>query len=319
MVQIKYLQKNVDEALSSYEELAKEDPNDYRPYFYQFVIYSLLDRNEEVKAQFAKCREVCPKDFKKKPCKEGGMYSKPPKKLLTIKGAKWRSCSIDLGHGESMVENQSKGYYRCKDSKRFRPETSRTKSNRSKHVGNHLYLNIITHGQHKEMHLLAQHLTQPPKNNVASKSSSSPQTSSKPKSLKEEHKDNVSNGMSISVVDGSINDYTDVLDHLPTSGMLDFFQRIYSRSHYVQDVVVSEDEKVDMGFISHFFGLGPTSVATVKLNKHLIGSVSSSSSSLTWKSLLSFFASRGFPDDNDPIIVHGKLCNSETKSLVPLY
>ncbi|KAF9588477.1 hypothetical protein IFM89_010503 [Coptis chinensis] len=64
MAQIKYLQKNVDEALSSYEELAKEDPNDYRPYFYQFVIYSLLDRNEEAKAQFAKCREVCPKDFK---------------------------------------------------------------------------------------------------------------------------------------------------------------------------------------------------------------------------------------------------------------
>ncbi|KAF9609441.1 hypothetical protein IFM89_016241 [Coptis chinensis] len=56
--------KNVDEALSSYEELAKEDPNDYQPYFYQFVIYSLLDRNEEAKAQFAKCREVCLKDFK---------------------------------------------------------------------------------------------------------------------------------------------------------------------------------------------------------------------------------------------------------------
>ncbi|KAF9614288.1 hypothetical protein IFM89_017268 [Coptis chinensis] len=64
MAQIKYLQKNVDEALSSYKELAKEDPNNYRPYFYQFVIYSLLDRNEKAKAQFAKCREVCPKNFK---------------------------------------------------------------------------------------------------------------------------------------------------------------------------------------------------------------------------------------------------------------
>ncbi|KAF5186102.1 Slow green 1 protein [Thalictrum thalictroides] len=64
MAQIQYLQKNIDEALNSYEELAKEDPADYRPYFYQFVIYSLLDRNDEAKMQFAKCREVCPKDFK---------------------------------------------------------------------------------------------------------------------------------------------------------------------------------------------------------------------------------------------------------------
>ncbi|KAL5721580.1 hypothetical protein ACHQM5_005206 [Ranunculus cassubicifolius] len=64
LAQIQYLQKNVDEALRSYEELAKEDPADYRPYFYQFVIYSLLDRNDEAKMLFAKCREVCPKDFK---------------------------------------------------------------------------------------------------------------------------------------------------------------------------------------------------------------------------------------------------------------
>lgn len=64
LAQIQYLQKNVDEALRSYEELAQEDPADYRPYFYRFVIYSLLNRNEEAKMQFAKCREVCPKDFK---------------------------------------------------------------------------------------------------------------------------------------------------------------------------------------------------------------------------------------------------------------
>ncbi|KAF9607506.1 hypothetical protein IFM89_036846 [Coptis chinensis] len=79
------------------------------------------------------------------------------------------------------------------------------------------------------------------------------------------------------------------------------------------EVVVLEDEKVDMGFISHFFCRDP---ATVKLNRHLIGNVLSSSSSLTWKSLLSFFASRGFPTgstDNDHIIVHGMLCNSRTK------
>ncbi|PIA64098.1 hypothetical protein AQUCO_00201412v1 [Aquilegia coerulea] len=64
LAQIQYLQKNIDEALNSYEELSKEDPADYRPLFYQFVIYSLLDRNEEATMQFAKCCEVCPKEFK---------------------------------------------------------------------------------------------------------------------------------------------------------------------------------------------------------------------------------------------------------------
>ncbi|KAF9605004.1 hypothetical protein IFM89_012960 [Coptis chinensis] len=78
MVQIKYLQKNVDEALSSYEELAKEDPNDYRPYFYQ-----------------------------KSRGKEGGMYSKD-QKLLTNGEPSGEVVPSTSGHGESMVRNQSK-------------------------------------------------------------------------------------------------------------------------------------------------------------------------------------------------------------------
>ncbi|WOL05994.1 hypothetical protein Cni_G14726 [Canna indica] len=63
MAQIQFLQKNVDEALSSYEELAKEDPNDYRPYFCQGVIYSLLDRNKEAREKFSKYHELAPKKF----------------------------------------------------------------------------------------------------------------------------------------------------------------------------------------------------------------------------------------------------------------
>ncbi|KAJ4972927.1 hypothetical protein NE237_006101 [Protea cynaroides] len=63
MAQIQYLQKNVDEALRSYQELAKEDPKDFRPYFCQGVIYSLLDRNEEAREQFAKYHELSPKKF----------------------------------------------------------------------------------------------------------------------------------------------------------------------------------------------------------------------------------------------------------------
>ncbi|XP_057949081.1 protein SLOW GREEN 1, chloroplastic [Malania oleifera] len=63
MAQIEFLQKNVEEALKRYEELAKEDPSDYRPYFCKGTIYSLTDRNEEARAEFAKYRELSPKKY----------------------------------------------------------------------------------------------------------------------------------------------------------------------------------------------------------------------------------------------------------------
>ncbi|GAV74069.1 TPR_2 domain-containing protein/TPR_9 domain-containing protein, partial [Cephalotus follicularis] len=63
MAQIHFLQKNVEEALRSYEQLAKEDPTDFRPYFCQGMIYSLVDRNDEAKDMFAKYRLLSPKKF----------------------------------------------------------------------------------------------------------------------------------------------------------------------------------------------------------------------------------------------------------------
>ncbi|CAK9141769.1 unnamed protein product [Ilex paraguariensis] len=63
MAQIQFLQKNVEEALRSYEELEKEDPNDFRPHFCKGMIYSLLDKNKEAREQFAKYRELSPKKF----------------------------------------------------------------------------------------------------------------------------------------------------------------------------------------------------------------------------------------------------------------
>ncbi|KAJ9159629.1 hypothetical protein P3X46_025122 [Hevea brasiliensis] len=63
MAQIQFLQKNVEEALKSYQELSKEDPNDFRPYFCRGMIYSLLDKNEEAREQFAKYRKLSPKKF----------------------------------------------------------------------------------------------------------------------------------------------------------------------------------------------------------------------------------------------------------------
>ncbi|KAL4320272.1 hypothetical protein GQ457_18G023440 [Hibiscus cannabinus] len=61
IAQIHFLQNNVDGALMSYQELAKEDPSDYRPYFCQGMIYSLLDRNDEAKEQFAKYKKLSPR------------------------------------------------------------------------------------------------------------------------------------------------------------------------------------------------------------------------------------------------------------------
>ncbi|KAK4380545.1 hypothetical protein RND71_002407 [Anisodus tanguticus] len=63
MAQVQFLQKNVEEALRSYDELEKEDPKDFRPYFCKGMIYSLLDRNKEAREQFVKYRELSPKKF----------------------------------------------------------------------------------------------------------------------------------------------------------------------------------------------------------------------------------------------------------------
>ncbi|KAF9587448.1 hypothetical protein IFM89_002629 [Coptis chinensis] len=99
-----------------------------------------------------------------------------------------------------------RGYYRCSSSKGC---SARKQVERSRTDPNMLVITYTSEHNHpwptQRNALAGSTRTQPPKNNAASKSSSSPQTSSKPKSLKEEHKDNVSNGMSISVVDGSIN------------------------------------------------------------------------------------------------------------------
>ncbi|KAK4425634.1 protein SLOW GREEN 1, chloroplastic [Sesamum alatum] len=63
MAQMQFLHKNVDEALRSYDELLKEDPSDFRPYFCKGMIYSLMGKNVESGEQFAKYRELLPKKF----------------------------------------------------------------------------------------------------------------------------------------------------------------------------------------------------------------------------------------------------------------
>lgn len=72
--------------------------------------------------------------------------------------------------------------------------------------------------------------------------------------------------------------------------------------------VACEEQRLDIGSISRAFGLDP---ATLKLNGHFIGrGVDLIASSVTWKSLISFFSSRGLSTgdtDSSALIVDGKL------------
>ncbi|XP_008794611.2 LOW QUALITY PROTEIN: uncharacterized protein LOC103710593 [Phoenix dactylifera] len=69
---------------------------------------------------------------------------------------------------------------------------------------------------------------------------------------------------------------------------------------------VSADRGVDLGAVGRALGLDPS---TVRLNGHFLSRGPDLVSSVTWGSLLSFFASRGFPSgrsDHDAVVVQGK-------------
>ncbi|KAL4362285.1 hypothetical protein GQ457_04G026370 [Hibiscus cannabinus] len=80
--------------------------------------------------------------------------------------------------------------------------------------------------------------------------------------------------------------------------------------------VAWDGQKLDIGSISRMFGLDPS---TVKLNGHFISrGVDLVSSSVTWRSLLCFFSSKGLSTGTDAdhkgaLIVDGKLCKVGTK------
>ncbi|XP_058103258.1 uncharacterized protein LOC131246841 [Magnolia sinica] len=75
--------------------------------------------------------------------------------------------------------------------------------------------------------------------------------------------------------------------------------------------VAYEDHRLDLGTIARTFGLDP---ATLRLNGHFVSRGVNLISSVTWKSLLSFFDSRGFStgtNGRDAVIVDGKLCRPD--------
>ncbi|KAK1353187.1 Amino acid-ligase [Heracleum sosnowskyi] len=75
-----------------------------------------------------------------------------------------------------------------------------------------------------------------------------------------------------------------------------------------------EDERIDLGSISAAFGLDPL---TIKINGHWISrGLDFIASSVTWKSLISFFSARGLSTGisaTEPLRVDGKLCKLGTK------
>lgn len=55
-------EKKYQEALMNYQDVVKEDPEDFRPYFWQGIIYSILEKKDEASKQFEKYRQLA-KDF----------------------------------------------------------------------------------------------------------------------------------------------------------------------------------------------------------------------------------------------------------------
>ncbi|EXB99128.1 hypothetical protein L484_007036 [Morus notabilis] len=80
------------------------------------------------------------------------------------------------------------------------------------------------------------------------------------------------------------------------------------------EMVAWEEQRLDLGSIALAFGLDPS---TLKLNGHFISrGLDLISSSVTWKSLLSFFSAKRLStgrDDHDALIVDGKLSRVGTK------
>ena len=85
----------------------------------------------------------------------------------------------------------------------------------------------------------------------------------------------------------------------------------------IAQIMAWEDQKLDLGTIARMFGIEPS---TLKLNGHFISrGVDLIASSVTWKSLLSFFSSRGLSTgthDSGALIVDGKLSKCGTKRML---
>lgn len=58
-----FVDGKADEAIAAFEELAREDPGDYRPLFCQYVVYSVLGRAAESESMLERCQAIAGDKF----------------------------------------------------------------------------------------------------------------------------------------------------------------------------------------------------------------------------------------------------------------
>ncbi|KAG9446009.1 hypothetical protein H6P81_012137 [Aristolochia fimbriata] len=78
--------------------------------------------------------------------------------------------------------------------------------------------------------------------------------------------------------------------------------------------VVLEDHGLDLGTLAGIFGIEPS---TLRLNGHFISRGVNFISSVTWESVLSFFAKKGYSigkSSQDAVIVDGKFCDDNDRA-----
>ncbi|CAL0299610.1 unnamed protein product [Lupinus luteus] len=62
MAQVKVIEEDFDGAVRVYEEIEKEEPEDFRPYLCRGIVYTMLRRKDEADEQFEKFRKRVPDD-----------------------------------------------------------------------------------------------------------------------------------------------------------------------------------------------------------------------------------------------------------------
>ncbi|KAE9590961.1 hypothetical protein Lal_00023011 [Lupinus albus] len=75
IAQIKVMEGDFSEALKNYQDLVKEEPQDFRPYLCQGIIYTLLRKKDEAEKQFQKFRGLVPKNHPYKEYFDDNMFA----------------------------------------------------------------------------------------------------------------------------------------------------------------------------------------------------------------------------------------------------
>jgi tetratricopeptide (TPR) repeat protein len=75
VAQIRVVEGNYLEALKVYQQLAKEEPRDFRPYLCQGILYTLLGKKDEAEKHFDRFRRLVPKNHPYKEYFDDNMFA----------------------------------------------------------------------------------------------------------------------------------------------------------------------------------------------------------------------------------------------------